>query len=235
MDKLKNLKPITMLVLLVAALLAATVVTGYIHHEAGAIGNAVGQINGKIVGTAVGTAKGCTDGVAKGKEAGENAGLTAEDTTVDIKGSMEGLGKLEVLVAGVSLKNIHKIGTSYTGLYLINGDAVFSVDLTKAEISFSLDGKHVYVTIPEPDLEVYLDQASTKKLAEVQKFSLSVSAEDGLIGYLNTMTQTLEKVKETMANYDSLLSEAKNSAKNQVHKLVATICSGSYDVHVQFK
>ena len=171
----------------------------------------------------------------EGKEAGEQAGLSAEDTMVDIKGSMEALGKLEVLVAGVSLKNINKIGDSYTGLYLINGDAVFSVDLAEAEISFSQDGKDVYITIPEPDLEVYLDQNSTQKLAESQKFSFTVSAKDGLVNYLNSMTQTVEKVKETMVNYDSLFADAKESAKKQVQQLAGTICGDNYVVHVQFK
>jgi len=235
MNKLKKLKQTTLLFLLVAALLIATVFTGYIHHRAGEIGTAVGQTNGKIVGTAIGSAKGVTVGTQEGKEAGEQAGLSAEDTSVDIKGSMEALGKLEVLVAGVSLKNINKIGDSYTGLYLINGDAVFSVDLAEAEISFSQDGKDVYITIPEPNLEVYLDQNSTKKLAESQNFSFTVSAEDGLIAYLNSMTQTVEKVKETMINYDSLFADAKESAKKQVQQLAATICGDNYIVHVQFK
>lgn len=235
MNKLKNMKQTTMLFLLVTVLLIAAVFTGYIHHRACEIGNTIGQTNGKIVGTAIGSARGVTVGAKEGKKAGEQAGLSAEDTTVDIKGSMEVLGKLEVLVAGVSLKNINKIGDSYTGLYLINGDAVFSVDMAEAEISFSQDEKDVYITIPEPDLEVFLDQNSTQKLAEWQKFSLTVSAKDGLENYLNSMTQTVEKVKETMVNYDSLFTDAKESAKKQVQQLAGTICGDNYVVHVQFK
>lgn len=235
MNILQKLKRTTLLLLLVVVLLIGTVFTGYIHHRAGKIGTAVGQANGKIVGTAIGSAKGVTVGTQEGKEAGEQAGLSSEDTIVDIKGSMEALGKLEVLVAGVSLKNINKIGDSYTGLYLINGNAEFSVDLAEAEIRFGQNGKDVYITIPEPDLEVYLDQNSTKKLAESQKFSFAVSAEDGLIAYLNSMTQTAEKVKETMVNYDSLLADAKESAKKQVQQFAAIICGDSHIVHVQLK
>ena len=235
MHMLKKLKQSTVLLLLLAALLVATVFLGYIHHRSASIGTAVGQTNGKVVGIAIGSAKGVTTGIKEGRQAGEEAGRTAEDTTVDIKGSMEALGKLEVLVAGVSLKNINKIGKSYTGLYLINGDAVFSVDLADAEISFSQDKKDVYITIPEPGLEVFLDQQSTQKLAESQKFSLSVSAEDGLVAYLNSMTQTVEKVKETMVNYDTLFAAAKESAKKQVNQLASTICGDKYIVHVQFK
>lgn len=235
MNKLKSIEQTTMLFLLVAVLLIATVFTGYVHHRAGEIGNAIGQTNGKIVGTAIGSACGVTVGAKEGKEAGKQKGLSAEDTTVDIKGSMEALGKLDVLVAGVSLKNINKIGDSYTGLYLINGDAVFSVDLAETEISFSQDGKDVYIIIPEPDLEVYLNQSSSRKLAESQKFSFTVSAKDGLVNYLNSMTQTVQKVKETIVNYDSLLADAKESAKKQVQQLAGTICGDNYVVHVQFK
>lgn len=235
MDKLKNLKQTTLLVILVAVLLVATVVTGYIHHRAGLIGNAIGQANGKIVGTAVGSAKGITVGTQEGAEAGEAAGTSAEDTTVDIKGSMDALGKLEVLVAGVTLKNINKIGDTYAGLYVINGDAVFSVDLGIAEISFSKDEKDVYITIPEPDLELYLDQNSTEKLAETQHFSLTVTAKDGLVNYLNTMSAMESKAQETLANYDSLFAEAKEAAKRQVTQLATTLCGDNYVVHVQFK
>lgn len=235
MNKLKEMKQTTLLFLLVVILLIATVFIGYIHHRAEKIGSIVGKMNGEIVGIAIGSAEGVTKGTKEGEEAGKRAGLIAEDTTVDIKGSMEALGKLEVLVAGVSLKNINKIGESYTGLYLINGDAVFSVDLAEAEISFSQDGKDVYITIPEPNLEVYLDQDSTKKLAESQNFSFTVSAKDGLVAYLNSMTQTVEKVKETMVNYDALFADAKESAKKQVQQLAATICGDNYVVHVQFK
>lgn len=235
MNKPKNIKQTTILILLVAVLLIAATFTGYMHHRAETIGTSVGKTNGKIVGTAIGSAKGVTVGTQEGKEAGKKAGLSAEDTTVDIKGRMDALDKLEVLVASVSLKNINKIGDSYTGLYLINGDAVFSVDLAEAEISFSQDEKDVYITIPEPDLEVYLDQSNTKKLTESQNFSFTVSAEDGLIAYLNSMTQTIEKVKETMFNYDSLFLDAKESAKKQVQQLATTICGDNYVVHVQFK
>ena len=235
MNKLKKLKQTTLLFLLVAALLIATVFTGYIHHRAEEIGISVGQTNGKIVGTAIGSAKGITVGTQKGKDAGEQAGLSAEDTSTDIKGSMEALGRLEVLAAGVSLKNLNKIGDSYTGLCLIHGNALFSVNLAEAELSFSQDRKDVYITIPEPDLEVYLDQNSAEVLAESKKISLTVTAEDGLIAYLNSMTQTVEKVKETMVNYDSLFANAKEAAQKQVQQLAATICGDNYIVHVQFK
>ena len=85
------------------------------------------------------------------------------------------------------------------------------------------------------DPDTILDQNSTQKLAETQNFDLSVNAEDGLNAYLNSMTQTVENVKETMSNYESLMKIAKESAKTQVEQLATTLCGESQIVHVEFK
>jgi hypothetical protein len=218
-----------------ALLIMAAVFALYIHGRAAAIGAGVGEINGNIVGTAIGSYRGITEGVEKGTEAGENAGLSAEDTTADVKGTMESIGKLEVLAADVTLKNINKIGDTYEGLYMISGNAVFTVDLNNADISYSKDGSSVYIWIPSPEMELYLDQNSTEKLAEKQKFSLSVNAKDGLKAYLNSMTQTVDNVKDMMSNYESLMTAAKESAKTQVEQLATTLCGQSQHVQVEFK
>lgn len=235
MKKLKNIKQSTLLLLLAAGLMVAAVVTGYMHHRAGAMGTAVGKANGTIVGTAIGSARGITKGTQEGRAAGEQAGLSAEDTTADIKGGMEEMGRLEVLVAEVILKNLNKVGNAYTGLFLISGDAVFTVDMAAAEIIRSQDGSKVSITIPKPELNLYPDMENTKKLAEYQKVSLTVSAEDGLIEYLNSLTKTVEKVRETMSNYDTLYTEATEAAETQVQQLVKSICGIDTVVQVQFR
>jgi len=235
MNKLGNKAEKVLLVLLVIFLLLATFLGGYLHHRVEKIGASVGEMNGKLVGVAIGSAKGVTIGMQEGKKAGVDAGLSAEDTVTEIKESMEALGRLEVLVAGVSLTNINKIGDTYKGLYIINGDAVFSVNMAETEIRFRENRKEVDVIIPEPELELFLDQNSTEKLAETQKFSWTVSAKDGLEAYLNSMTQIVENAKDTIANYDSLFSEAKESATTQVEQLITIICADDCVVHVQFK
>lgn len=218
-------------------LIVIFVFAAYTHHQAGAMGQAVGNLSGKVVGTAIGSARGITNGVSQGAAAGEAEGLSAEDTTADIQETMESLGTLEVLIAGVTLKNVNQIGEAYEGLYVIDGDAVFSVDLGQAEIRCSDDGSDsdIYITIPELTLEVYLDQSSTRKLAEIQNFSLTVTAEDGLTAYLNSMTNTVEKVKESMTNYDSLMENAKDSAIARVEQLASAVCAGDQEIHVEFQ
>ncbi|MCD8330053.1 MAG: DUF4230 domain-containing protein [Lachnospiraceae bacterium] len=233
--RLVKRRPSIGVLLLAFIFIVIFVFAAYTHHQAGTLGQAVGNPSGKVVGTAVGSARGITDGVSQGAAAGEAAGLSAEDTTADIQETMESLGTLEVLIAGVTLKNVNQIGEAYEGLYVIDGDAVFTVDLGQAEIRGSDDGSDIYITIPEPTLEVYLDQSSTRKLAEIQNFSLTVTAEDGLTAYLNSMTNTVEKVKESMTNYDSLMENAEVSAIARVEQLASAVCAGDQEIHVEFQ
>lgn len=168
---MKNAKKLlsSIIIILILAIMVCLLI--YIHHNAAEIGNNVGTATGKIVGNAIGSFDGVTEGVPQGIADGEAAGLSAVDTTADIKGTMERIGKLEVLIAGVTLENINQIGEAYKGLYLIDGDAVFTVDLNDAEISYGSDGSDIYIWIPEPELTLYLDVSNTQKLAEIQNFS----------------------------------------------------------------
>lgn len=211
------------------------VFAGYVHSRAGSVGTAAGSATGKVVGTAIGSFDGLFNGLREGEEAGAEAGLSAEDSIVNIQDGMKEIGNLDVLAAGVTLRNINRIGEDYARLSLINGDAVFSIDMTQAEISFSQDGKEVYIVIPEPTLALYLDQSGTETLAEIQESSFSVTAEDGLIAYLNSMSQTADKAKEALANYDSLLAQARESAQRQVQQLAEMLCGNLYVVHARFR
>lgn len=224
-----------LLCVLAAIFFVMAIAAVYSHAQAKNVGTSVGEMTGGAVGIALGSAEGMFKGLQEGMEAGEAAGLSAEDTTADMKESLKEVGRLEVLAAGVTLRNVNKIGQEYTNLSMLNGDAIFSVDMTQAEISFSQDGKEVYIVIPEPTMELYIDQSGTEILAEIQKPSFGVTAEDGLNAYLNSMAQTVDKVKETLANYDSLLAQAKDSALEQVRQMAETISGGRYTVHTQYR
>ena len=140
-----------------------------------------------------------------------------------------------IMNAGVTLKNMNQIGEAYHALYIISADAVFSVDLQQADISYSKDNSDIYISVPKPELELFLDQNSTEKLAETQNFSWTVSAQDGVIAYLNSMTNIIEKVKDSMANYDTLMETAENSARKQVESLASAVCGENQHIHVHFK
>jgi hypothetical protein len=207
----------------------------FIYSRASSIGTSVGQAEGKLVGTAVGSAKGVTIGRQAGKEAGEQAGLSAQDTTVDIKSSVEALGNLEVLASDVTLSNRNKLGEAYASLSLISGQLVFFVDMSKCEVSFSRDSNEVYIILPAPQHRLSLDLNSTKLLAEIQHFSFSVDAEDAMNGYINSLNETADAAKEDIANYEALSDAAKDAAKNQVTLLVKKICGGNPIVNISFK
>src|SRR5699024_6984405 len=98
--------------LFLLALGALVVMTTAISFRvrAKSIGTSAGKTVGRAVGLAIGSADGLINGLREGGEAGAAAGLSAADTTVSLQDSMRELGKLEVLAAGVTLRNINRIG-----------------------------------------------------------------------------------------------------------------------------
>ncbi len=215
-------------------LLSLVILLGFAFFCSSSIGSAVGQWSGNVVGIAIGSVNGVTDGLQSGAEDGKADGLSAEDTTVEIESSLATVGNLEVLVAGFTMTNLSEIGDNYKLLYTIEGDAVFSVDLTQVSVSFDVSGD-LYISIPIPEVEIYMNQSSTKKLAEISGFDWFTNAESGLTAYLNTMTQTVENAKENIDNYDTLETEARNAAVSQVQQLAKAICGNQKTVYVQFK
>lgn len=234
MDKAKNLRYEFLGLLFTIFALALLGFSIFVHHRASSVGTALGDAKGTIVGIANGSYNGIIKGMQKGIDDAKEDELLNPDTTVDVSGTFKAIGKLEVLRAGVTLKNINVIGDTYKALRVISGNAIFSVDLSEADIRFSEDGKNVYIHIPTPTLELYLDQSSTEKLAETQKFSLTVKAQDGFKATLNSMTQTVDSVKDSLSNYDTLMDIAKQSAKKQVTMLASNICGKDQPPQVEF-
>lgn len=222
-------------ILLVLILLGTALTIRSMQSRAKSIGNEIGKFNGQMVGVAVGSARGIIEGISRGQEDGSKEGLSAKDTNTDIQGTMNQVGKLEVLVAGVRLKNMNMIGSKYKSIYLVSGDAVFSVDLTKARIKLDEGEKNVYIEIPEPAIELFINQNSMEKLAESQKISWNVSAEEGFTGYLNSMKNTVEKVKESLVGYESLMTSAKEAAQDQIQKLLSIYIQESQSIQISFK
>lgn len=228
-------KTTIILALVLFALIVATVSAGYIHSRAEDIGGTAGKTGGTLVGKASGSLRGYFEGKEEGEKRGIEEGRLAKDTTVDIKRTVTDIGNLEVLTAGVTLKNFHEVGESYAGLYVMNGTVVFSVNLSKADVTVDETSKNIHIYITEPEMALFLNQNSLRTLAEIQKPGVKATAEDGFIGYINSMTRTVEKTKEAIANYDSLFSDAKESALTQVQQLAEAVCSNGYVVYVEYK
>ena len=226
--KIPKITSLRIVLLLTAVIFAFSL---YRMVMAKSIGSDIGSDTGSLVGKAIGSFLGMTEGRDKGLDAGKEAGLSAEDTEAVISSQLHQLENLEVLVASVKLSNFHEIGQKdsfkyYAALYLVNGNVVFTVDMSQAEISAQSDDLHI--KLPKPKGTLYLDDSSVEKVAEYQTKIFNGSAEDGFDAYLNTMTKMQEASEETLANYETLVSAAEEAATNQV-TLLAKAASDNYD------
>lgn len=196
------------------------------------IGTERGNMRGNIVGTAIGSVNGVTTGLAKGSADGAEAGLSAVDTNVDIAAAVKTVGKLEVLSADVSLTDFQTIGEVDTRLICVKGNAVFTVDVSKAGIRF--EESTIHIVLPKPEVTLYLYQDSSEVLAESEHFSFDVGAKDGIEAYINSMKNIVQNSTEKIANYDALMDAAKDAAKRQVERLATAACAGDYTLDVKF-
>ncbi|MGM9941881.1 MAG: DUF4230 domain-containing protein [Bulleidia sp.] len=235
MNVLKKMKPSWLFPLITAVMVFLTAISVYFRLKANDFGTMVGNMNGQIVGIALGSFKGVTEGLDDGYRDGKEKALSAEDTEVRIGNVMHSIGKLEVLSASVTLTNVNEVGDTYGSLERIGGNVVFTVDLNQIEINFSNDNQSVYVSIPYPECEIYIDQQTTEVLAEYQKFSWTVKAEEGLKEYINSMKELVEKARENISNYDTLQQQAESAAIEQVKNVVQEVCLNKKTVNIQFQ
>ena len=197
------------------------------------IGAGVGSVSGKAVGMAVGSFDGVTEGISAGYHEGKEEGLSAADTEAEVEDKVKELGNLRVLVANVDIPTYHELGTKYAALYLFRGSAVFSVDLTKAEITRNAKGE-VVITLPEPTADVNIDISRTKRLAEYQRLIFNGSASDGIEAYLNSLKLIDNIALDKVSNYETLLTMARDSAKKQVTRVTEGVCVDCSGVTVKF-
>ena len=202
--------------------------------SASRFGATAGSASGTAVGLAVGSYRGVAEGISACAEAGTEAGLSAEDTTSVVKTELEETGRLQVLVAGVKLTDHHSVGNDYAALYILKGSAVFTVDLEQAAVSGD-EKSGIDITCPEPEVTVFIDENETEKLAEYQRYRFAGSAEDGYKAYLNTMTASVEEVRQSVENYDALMEQAKAAAKTQIEALARSVRGGAAAVNVKFE
>lgn len=223
--------PIVICIILAIAL----VYTIFLRVKAVSMGENLGAEAGSLAGRAVGSLEGMTIGMEKGTAAGKAQGLSAEDTEADFSTKMKQMENLEVLIASVKLKDFHSIGNnvSYAALYIAKGTIVFSVDMSKANIS--KEGTTLFVELPLPVGQLYIDQQTIEKVGEYQRKYFNGSAEDGFDAYLNSMAKLQEASAETIKNYDELNDSAKEAAKNQVKLLATSSALSTDEVVITFK
>ena len=199
------------------------------------VGKTTGENTGQIVGWAVGSVEGAIDGVPVGYQDGKAAGLNADDTVAEIANKIEqnvcGLGQLDVLAANVDLTTYHEVGKKYGALYLLRGSAVFSIDLSKAKITYNDRDGIISIVLPQPGVEVKIDPSETKRIAEWERKYFNGTDSEGAQAYLNSFGAFSSKSVDTIENYQDLLSLASESAKEQV-KAFADAARGNTNILV---
>lgn len=173
------------------------------------------------------------DAIVKGYNAGKKEGLSAKDTELQMKNTVDEIGKLEVLVANVKIPEYHSVGQKYAAMYLFRGSAVFTVDLTKANII--VNSADIQVLLPKPECELRIDHKETERIKSTSALFFNGSAEDGLETYLHNI---LEEVKQnstkTISNYLELSEMAKQNAKLQLEEIIENICGDGTEITFRF-
>ena len=193
---------------------------------------------GSGIGEKVGAAQGSFKAVSQASELfdeGKNIGLSAEDTEINnIKERLSSTGKLQVLVAGVSIESNTTVGEKYAALYITEGNAVFTVDLNKIDIKYDKTNNKLIVKIPEPQVDVKLDHGKDKLLAEFQeKFTWGNDAKEGSKARINTVNKLDDAPQDVIGNYDALHNSAKNNAEKQIKELIGSL-SFTDNIEVSF-
>ena len=146
----------------------------------------------------------------QGYDAGKKEGLSAKDTEQKMKNTIKEMKKLEVLAANVKIPEYHSVGQKYAAMYLFRGSAVFTVDLTKANII--VNSADIQVLLPKPECELRIDHKDLHKI-------------------LNEVKQNSTK---TISNYLELSEMAKQNAKLQLEEIIENICGDGTEITFRF-
>lgn len=199
---------------------------------------------GSSVGMAVGSYEGVTKGLIDGYNDGKIDGLSAEDTTAVFVNKLKETQKLQVLLMNLQLTDLYiqpenkKNDPDYAALFAFNGEGVFTVDLAKSEAKKDPESGKIFIHIPQPDFDVYIDDSSIKKVdgAEYKApwYKGNGSTADGYTGWLNSREQLDKKVKEEMLRDDGPMEQARASALRQVGQLAESLCKDGTTVEICF-
>ena len=199
---------------------------------------------GSSVGMAVGSYEGVTKGLIDGYNDGKIDGLSAEDTTAVFVNKLKETQKLQVLLMNLQLTDLYmqpenkKNDPDYAALFAFNGEGVFTVDLAKSEAKKDPESGKIFIHIPQPDFDVYIDDASIEMVdgAEYKApwYKGNGSTVNGYTGWLNSHEQLDQQAKAEMLRDDGPMEQARASALRQVKQLTDSICKDGTTVEVCF-
>ena len=225
--------PVTSIpMILCVILLCALVFLVNYRINAESIGNMVGEGTGMLVGRAVGSLEGLTVGQSEGYAAGKEEGKSAKDTTADLSGKIQEVEKLQVLVASGTYSDILTVGEDYAALLSQEYNAVFTVDLSAAEIELREDGLHILLN--QPSVE-FIPVGDIVKKNEYQENGFIGSTEDGYDALNNSANQMKVKATEKLAGDASMMAAARASAERQLIDLVKAVSLSKPEVFIEWR
>jgi len=219
-------------IILCVILLVFTVYAIYFRATASSTGTRIGEGTGTMVGRAVGSLEGLTEGQAQGYADGRAAGLSAEDTTAELVGKIQEVQKLEVLVASGTYSDVLSVGEDYAALLSQKYNAIFTVDLSTADIELRSDGLHIILDLPHVE---FIPIGDIIKVNEYQKFGFTGDAEAGYDALNNSANQIQEKATQKLTADASMMNAAKTSAETQLVSLVNAVSISKPKVFVEWR
>lgn len=203
----------------------------YIRCNAQSTGEKIGQSAGIAAGRAVGSVEGLTAGQAEGYAAGKEAGLNAEDTEVEISGKIKEVQNLQVLVASGTYSDVLKIGTEYAALVSQKYNAVFTVDLSTADIRLDSGTKELQIEVDPPTVTFY-PEGDLQKIAEDGEWRpLSSDSEDGYDQVLAMDDKIEEEVTAKLS--ESMKEAAETAARTQIEQLAKAVSVSGTGLNVE--
>lgn len=193
-----------------------------LRKDAKELGEFTGSHFGQVAGVAAGTIEGLTTGIQSGYIDGKAEGLSAKDTEIEvgnrIRTNINGLGELQVLAANVSFTNINKVGKKYAALETLRGKVVFSVNLSEARVNYT--DEIITIKLPEPTCTLAIDPLEREIVWERQRRLFDGTDKDGFDEAIKSYLEIANKSINEIENYPALVELAKQTALDQVEKLV---------------
>ena len=235
----KSIMKAPLYILIVCLITALTLALAFIikfRLNAQSTGSMLGEETGTLVGRAVGSLEGLTVGQREGYEAGKEQGLSAEDTTAELSGKIQEVKKLEVFIASGTYSDVLTVGDKnnpdYAALISMKYNAVFTVNLETAEIDLKTDGLHIL--LDQPELE-FNPIGEIEKRNEYQRHGWTGSSEAGYEAAINSTNELKIRATEKLAEDESLIDSARNSAITQLTHLVNAVSLSKPKVFVEFR
>ena len=202
------------------------------------------------IGKAVGLAKGSTSALSKAHERIQELiddKTDNPDVVVDLVADIQSIGLLEVLSADLRIGDVYTVGgkdtnnddkvddfssCSYASLYVWDTKGVFTVDLSNVKASVS--GNNISVTLDTPKLSLRFSDEG--KIQKFEYTGISLTQPDKTYkGFLNSQKEAISKARDNIADYPSLIDQAKESAEKTIKSLIKAMRGDSYNITIIWK